>query len=263
MYLQIRGVELYYEDTERGIPVLCIHGFPMDSSMWRNQRPLTSIARLITPDLRGQGRSVLAEGPYLMESLADDMADLITHLNLDRTVVMGLSLGGYVALAMYVRHPERFHGLILSNTRAEVDTPEAREGRLRLAMRVHREGTQVALNYLDELFSPATHADHPELVDDLKSRVAQAHPDGLAWMQLGMAQRQDASRILPAIHVPTLVLCGEDDVITPPEKMRAMADRIPGAQFAVIPRAGHLSPLENPDDFNREVLTFLQQLPKK
>lgn len=260
MYLDAGDARLYFEERGSGPPLLCLHAFPVDGTVWRRQAPLAEQARLIVPDLRGVGRSTGPAAPARMESLAGDMIALLDHLAIERAAVMGLSLGGYVAFALCRLYPERVRALILADTRAEADAPEARERRLRMAEAFLAQGPAPALDMLPNLFGATTEREHPDLVEEERRHAEAAHAEGLAMLQRGMAERPDATPLLPEIAVPALVLCGEEDAVSPPEGMRALAGQIPGARFRLIPRAGHLSPLENPEAFNREVEAFLGEL---
>jgi pimeloyl-ACP methyl ester carboxylesterase len=260
MFVQLQGYDIYYEDLGQGTPLLCLHAFLADGSQWREQHPLADTARLLMPDLPGQGRSSVGEGPYTVDLLADVMIGLLDHLGVAQTVVMGLSLGGYIAMAMTRRHRDRLRGLILADTWATADTPEARARRLAMAETLHREGTAAALGMFPNLFGVTTHRERAELLEQEHERVRLANAQGLAYTQLAMAARPDSMRTLAEAALPTLLLCGEEDTMSPPDAMRALAEHIPGARFTRIPEAGHFSALENPIPFNHAVRVFLQGL---
>lgn len=261
MFFQIGNVALYYEEIGKGIPVLALPPFPFDHQLWREQRSLGDVTRLITPDLRGVGRSTVTDGPYTMELLAVDMWLLLDSLGIDRVVVMGDSLGVYVAFAMYARKPERVRGLILADSRAEADTTEQAERRRKTVEGLRAEGTGALVDRINDLFAPTTKAESPSLVAEFQQIARGFHAEGLAQTMLGMALRPERTSLLGEITVPTLVLCGEDDTVSPPAGMLAMAEQIPGARFVLIPHAGHLAPLEQPAIFNDAVRQFLAGLP--
>lgn len=260
MYLQIGDFKMYYEETGEGIPVLCLPPFPFDHRIWRCQQVLGDSARLIRPDLRGTGKSSLTDGPYTMELLASDMLALLDHLRLERAVVMGVSMGVYVAFALAASHAERLCGLILADSRAQADSPETAERRRRTVEDLRREGTAMLRDRVNDLLAASTLRDRPELVEELQREAREQPPEGLAQITLGMAARPERVTLLPHITLPTLVVCGEEDRVSPPEGMREMAALIPGAGFRLIPRAGHLSPREQPDAFNLAVREFLQNI---
>ena len=258
MFLQLGTRRLSYDDVGSGTPLLCLPPFPFTSSIWRNQRGLGDAARVILPDLPGTGTSELSDQPATMESLADDMLALLDHLHVI-SVVMGVSMGAYVAFAMYAKDASRFRGLILADTRAEADNPEQAERRRRTVESLRAQGASILRERVDDLFAASTHRDRPELVEMMQAEVAQENPEGLARLTLAMAARPDRTALLPTITVPTLVLCGDEDKPSPPEGMRKMAAEIPDSCFELIPRAGHLSPLEQPELFNQHVRTFLAE----
>ena len=260
MILDTRDVNLFFNDLGNGLPLLCLHAYPVDGTIWRAQYPLAETMRLIVPDVRGMGRSEAPVEPPLMDVLAEDAVALLDHLAIDRAVVMGLSLGGYVALAMYRRFPQRIRGLIFADTRADADTAEMRERRLRAAAGLRKDGVAAVLGAIPMMFGSSTKEAHPELIAEEEHHLARADAEGLALIQLAMAERSDSTGLLPQIAVPTLLLCGEEDPASPPDTMRAMAEQIPNARFALIPAAGHYSPLENPAAFNREVEAFMRGL---
>ena len=260
MILDTRDVNLFFNDLGNGLPLLCLHAYPVDSTIWRAQYPLAASMRLIVPDVRGMGRSEAPVEPPLMDVLAEDVVALLDHLAIDRAVVMGLSLGGYVALALYRRFPQRIRGLIFADTRADADTAEMRERRLRAAAGLRKDGVTAVLGAIPMMFGTTTKGAHPELIAEEEHHVAEADAEGLALIQLAMAERSDSTDLLSQIAVPTLLLCGEEDPASPPDTMRAMAEQIPNARFALIPAAGHYSPLENPAAFNREVEAFMRGL---
>jgi len=265
MYFEIGNLRLFYTDTGgRGVPLLCLPPFPFDHRLWREQRPLTDVARLILPDLRGTGESSITQGPYTMELHAVDMFHVLDDLKIEQAVVMGASMGAYVAFAMYARRPERIKGLIITDSRAEADTPEQAERRRMTVEGLRAEGTGAIVSRVNDLFAATTRAERPALVEEFQKMTAKMDPEGLAQTTLGMAMRADYTELLGEIEVPTLVLCGEEDTVSPPDGMRHMAEQIPGAEeFHIIPAAGHLAPLEQPDVFNGYVRDFLENAIKR
>lgn len=260
MNLTIGELDMHYEICGNGVPLVCLAPFPFDGRIWREQYALADVAQLIIPDLRGTGRSSVTPGPYTMELLATDVFALLDALHIDRAVVLGVSMGAYVAFAMYAQAPARIRGLVLADTRVEADSPETAARRQRTVDGLHAQGTAILRDRVLDLFSATMKHEHPELVEEMWQQVEGMNAEGLAQETLGMALRPDRTALLPQIAVPTLVLCGEEDTVSPPDGMREMAARIPGARFALIPRAGHLSPLEHPADFNRHVREFVETL---
>jgi 3-oxoadipate enol-lactonase len=260
MTITVNGVELFCEEVGSGTPLLCLSAYPLDGTMWREQRALGDVARLLLPDYRGIGRSGAIQGTVTMEELAADMVALLDALSIDQAVVMGDSMGCYVAFALYAAAPERVKALILADTRAEGDTPEQAQRRQKTVEGLRTAGTVVLESRVDDLFAQTTRRERPELVDCWKSYIRGLDAEGLAGLQAGMALRADRTGLLACLALPALVLCGEEDTVSPPEGMERMAARIPGARFHLLPRAGHLSPLEQPALFNARVREFLAGL---
>ena len=253
-------MRLAYDEAGAGELVVLLHGFPLSRRMWSEQlRGLSARYRVVAPDLRGHGETPVADGVATMEAMADDVLELVDQLGVrDRFVLGGLSMGGYVALAFARRHPERLRGLILLDTRAAADTPEAAMTRVKTAQVVLAMGvTTVVDSMLPRLFGQPALVHHLDRVQAIKSIMERTRPEGVAAALKGMACRADSRPELARISVPTLVLVGDVDVITPPAESELMARSIPGARLAVIPGAGHMAPVEEPEIVNQVLLDFL------
>lgn len=255
---------LAFDDYGPGPVVVLLHGFPLNRSMWAAQEAsVGSIYRVIAPDLRGHGESAAPEGVYTMDTMADDVIELLDSLRIEEPVVLGgLSMGGYVALSLVTRYPERFRALVLMDTRAKADTAEAAKSREELATLVETSGNagHVVDAMLPRFFSPASARKHPERIEPVRAMMERTPARALAGALRGMAVRPDRTPELGRITVPTLVVVGADDAITPPAEARALAESLPDARLAVIPEAGHLAPLENPADTDAALLQFLAGL---
>jgi 3-oxoadipate enol-lactonase len=261
--LTVNGVELALVDCGRGTPLVLVHGFPLDHSMWSAQiEALREECRVIAPDLRGFGRSGVSAGTVSMEQFADDLAALLDGLKVRQPIALcGLSMGGYIALQFWRKYAARVRGLILCDTRAAADSPEAAAGRREMAQRVLREGPAPLVDtMIPRLFAPATREKHPEVVDALRRVMLGTNPRGIAAAADGMAERPDATPLLGSIDCPSLVIVGQQDVISPPEEMRAIARAIPHARLLEIAGSGHMTPLENPGEVTAALREFLAGL---
>jgi len=255
---------LAFDDDGPGPVVVLIHGFPLNRKMWKPQlTEVGALYRVIAPDLRGAGETAVPEGVYTIDILADDVLETLDALELTEPVVLGgLSMGGYVALSLVARYPERFRGLMLMNTRSGADSPAAAESRESLARQVEASGkADLVVNaMIPKLFAPSSYATHGEIISQIKEEALKADPRGLANTLRGLATRPDRTADLARISVPTLVLAGSDDQIIPLDESKLLAESIPNARLEVIPNAGHLAPLENKSATNAAILSFLHAL---
>jgi 3-oxoadipate enol-lactonase len=262
MKVKIAGGELSYDVQGDGPALLLVHGFPLHMGMWDAQVPVFAAAhQVVRFDVRGFGASPPTDGILTMERVADDAAALLDHLGIGRAVLCGLSMGGYAAFAFVRRHAERLRGLVLTNTRAAADDAEARRRRAELAEDVRRRGTVAAVEaFLPKLLGDTTRRERPELVERVRAMAMAAPPQGVVDVLAGLGARADSRPTLREIHVPTLVISGEEDAISPPDEARAMHAAIPKSRVVVVPRAGHVSNLENPEAWNAAVREFLSGL---
>lgn len=255
--------DLAYEGRgTSGPPVILLHGFPVDRGMWRGQLAgLGARARVVAPDLPGAGHSPAPDSDTLtMEAIADTVVGLADALGFERFVLAGLSMGGYVAFEVARKHPGRLSGLVLIDTRAEPDTDEQRHGRNADAERVLSEGCGFFIDrMIDKWLSKDTLDKRPDVVHAVTQMARTASHAGLAATLRGLGERRDARPDLGAIAVPTLVIAGRQDAITPPEDMRAMAAAIRGAQLVEVP-GGHFAPFEHPAEVNAALVSFLGHL---
>jgi 3-oxoadipate enol-lactonase len=262
MKTSVHGTSINYEDAGQGLPVILLHGFPLDHRMWRNQvEALHNAYRVITPDLRGMGGSDVPKDNITLDHYADDILALMDQLEIEQAVLGGFSMGGYIAFSLMRKAPKRFSALILADTRPEADSQEGRKNRMIMAAALLDKGAVAAKDaMLPKLLSENTQQAMPKLVEELDNMISSMAPVGLVHACLSMAFRQDSISLLPSIDVPTLVIVGEKDVITPPEVMKQMADHIPNSLFVRIPNAAHMSPMESPAAFNTALLEFLKDL---
>lgn len=263
MRIPLNGTTINY--TERGLPnglpVIFIHGFPFSHAMWEPQMlALPNDIRAIAYDVRGHGDSDVGDGHYMIEFFVDDLIALLDHLVIQRAVLCGLSMGGYIALRAIERNPERVKGLILCDTRSEADTNEGKLKRAASVIAIKRDGVKTfAANFVRAVFAPATFQKNPAAIDRIRSIIEATSPIALCSTLIAMAARTDTTPSLPRIAVPTLIMVGEHDAITPPSASRAMSDHIAGAEMHIIPDAAHMSNLENPAVFNENLIAFLKR----
>jgi pimeloyl-ACP methyl ester carboxylesterase len=256
---------LHVDDVGPGPVVVLLHGFPFDNTMWESQQATVgSEYRILSPDLRGHGRSVAPDEPvYPVDALADDVLETLDAMGIEGPVVLGgQSMGGYVALSIADRFPTRLRALMLFDTRSGADTPEAARVREDLAREVEAAGTAepVVRSMIPKLFSPTTRQRRADLISRIGDRMLATPARAVAATLRGLATRPDRTGCLSRILVPTLVVCGVDDAITPLEQSRGLASAIPNARLVEIPDAGHLAPLENPAPVNLAILEFLRDL---
>jgi pimeloyl-ACP methyl ester carboxylesterase len=259
------SVTLAVVDRGHGPPLVLLHGFPLNHSMWQAQIEYFSQSwRVIAPDLRGFGASQVVPGTASMEQMADDVHALLDTLRVDESVVLaGLSMGGYVAFQFWRKYANRLRALVLCDTRSVPDSPEAAEGRLKTAEKIRSLGSTEPLveAMTPKLFAPQTLREQPKLVEEQRQVMWHTAPNGAAAALLGMAARSDATDYLVTMALPVLVVVGEHDAIASVDEMRQIAQAIAGSEFAIVAGAGHMSPLENPADFNQALEAFLEQLP--
>lgn len=258
---RINSIQLAYTDTGAGRPLVLIHGYPFNRSLWSDQIPaLSNSHRIIAPDLRGFGETDASLEPSTMNRLAADVAQLMDHLEIPRATIGGLSMGGYVALAFYKQFASRVRALILADTRAQADTQEAKQTRAQQAEKALSEGMAgIADAMLPKLLTPETVSKRPEIVRRVRDMMLKTKPEGAAAALRGMAEREDLTGLLPKISVPTLIIVGAEDAITPLADSEKMHHAIAGSRLVVLDHAGHVSNLERTEQFNDALLHFLSE----
>lgn len=264
IHVAVRGGSIAVHVAGEGPLLLFIHGFPLDHRMWAAQTSLADVATLVMPDLRGFGGSLAAAPIESIRQLADDSAAVIHAIAPgERAVVCGLSMGGYVAEQMAVHHPEVVRGLVLVDTRIEADTEAARAGRRDLAERVARVGSRIAAEAMvPKLLAPTSDQRlRSPVAESLRRMILEADAATIQQALAALADRPDMTDAMRAVRVPTLLIVGEQDSITPPEVMRAITGVMPQARLAVVPGCGHMTPMEDADAFNRLVRDFLSGIP--
>ncbi len=261
--LQIGDTKFHVRTAGEGSPLVLVHGFPLDHHMYDDVfEPLAQQHQVIAIDLRGFGRSEGYREIAPMELFADDIAAILDALDVTEQITFaGLSMGGYVAWQMWQRHRDRLSRMILLDTRAIADDEVQARARRMAAEAVLSAGMgDVPVNMLPKLLAESTRNHKPEVVTAMTEMILRQDPRAVAAAQRGMAQRPNVESWLPEITIPTLVISGEHDVISPPKEMQAFAAQIPGAQFVEIPNAGHMVPMENPEAMCEAVLPFCRDL---
>lgn len=241
--IEMHPVDLYYEESGKGIPVIFIHGFPFDHSIWEPLIPLLKDhARMILPDLRGFGKSPVTDEVYSMRLLAEDIAQLMDHLKIEQAVLVGHSMGGYVTLAFAQAYPGRVSGLGLVATQAAADLPERRQTRYKTAEAVAHKGARVVVSNMVNALTP-----HQELIAPLSALILQAPPTAIVGALKGMAERHDLTGELSKVTVPAVVLVGDSDQLLPRDRVETMAQMLPKGWLVEIPHAGHMPMMEDPE----------------
>jgi 3-oxoadipate enol-lactonase len=264
MKIKINGMTMNYVErgTPGGIPVLFVHGFPFNLEMWDPQmRAIPNQFRAIAYDVRGHGQSDVGDGQYTLEFFVDDLIALIDHLVVEKTILCGLSMGGYIALRAVERHPERFNGLILCDTKSEADSNEGRVKRAVSLKALKNSGVEpFADGFVKSVFAESTFKDNPSVVEKVKSIIKANSPIGIGGTLLALACRTDTTAVLEKVTIPTLVLCGEHDALTTPKDAEFLHERIKNSTLFLVPNAAHLSNLENPAFFNEKLVSFLKSV---
>lgn len=265
MIAVVDTLDVGYDDvgkvSDGGAPLLFAHAFPLNRTMWAPQvSALVERCRCVAADFRGFGESSVAP-PYSVEQYADDLAHLLDQLRIDKVVLVGCSLGGYVAFAFWRRHRARVRALVLADTRAGADAEETLVRRRQLIQVARAEGsTSIANLQIPSMVGKTTREKQPDTFDAVHRMIAQAPVDGIVGALQAMMLRPDSVPLLPTIDVPTLIVVGGEDVPTPVKEARTMHERIPGSRLEIIANAGHLANMERPAAFNHLLTEFLGAL---
>lgn len=258
--IPIKDIQMVYNDVGSSrITVIFLHGFPFDKSMWDGQLEyLKSSFRVIACDMRGFGQSTDETSHLSMDLFADDLIQFMDELNLEKATICGLSMGGYIALNAIKKFPERFSGLILCDTQCIADPPEAKERRLKAIKDIESNGVfDFNDGFIKKVFYKDSLKNKKELVEDIRNVIFSNSEHIMKQGLLALAERSETCSILNEINVPTLILCGREDEVTPLVQSEMMQASIKNSKLQVIDKAGHMSNLEQPDAFNRHLLDFL------
>lgn len=254
--MEINPVDLYYEEHGQGIPVIFLHGFPFDHSIWEPLVPmLRDRARLILPDLRGFGRSPVTDETYTMRLQAEDIARLMDRLEIEKGVLVGHSMGGYISLAFAQAYPNRLLGLGLVATQSAADSPERRQARYKTAEAVAHKGARVVASNMVSTLTPKV-----DLVEPISDLILKAPSAGIVGALKGMAERSDLTGDLSRIAVPAVVLLGSSDQLLPRERVEMMAQMMPKGWLVEIPNAGHMLMMEDPQAVAAHLIELFQRV---
>jgi 3-oxoadipate enol-lactonase len=258
MEVEIGTRRIAYDDAGDGKPVLFVHGFPHHRKLWAPQlRALAGQSRAIALDLPGFGESDMPER-FTIDAWAEGLVRFLDALEIERAVIAGLSMGGYITLAFWRLHRERVRALVLADTRAGADTEEGKQKRRETIELARREGpVAVARAILPGMVGKSTREREPAVVAMMRAMLESASVDSIVGASEAMMNRADATALLPTIDVPTLIIVGEEDVLTQPKEARAMHSAVRGSRLEIIPGAGHLSNVERPAAFNHVVSEFI------
>ncbi len=261
MIALVDNASIAFDDVGSGFPVVFLHAFPLNRTMWDPQvSALVAECRCIAIDMRGAGDST-ATPPYSMDRFADDVAGVLDTLQIERAVIVGLSIGGYIAFAFWRRHRRRVRGLVLADTRSGSDTVAQVERRRSLIELAETQGSSAIANaQIASLVGKSTRDKRPDIYDAVHRMIAQSNAEGIVGGLEAMIERPDSGPTCETIDVPTLIVVGDEDVATPPDESRALHAAIPHSRLEVLHQAGHLSNLERPAAFNTVVGEFLAGL---
>ncbi len=261
--IPVNNFQLSYDDVGDGsIPIIFLHGYPFDKTMWYNQLDFLKFSyRLISCDIRGFGKSTDEETSLSIDLFTDDLIKFMDKLGIDKAIICGLSMGGYIALNAIKRFPNRFKGLILCDTQCIADTPEVKEKRYKTIEVIEGGGiANFTEGIIESVFHKDSIANKKELIGEIRSVVLANSEHIIKQGLVALAERSETCSILNKITVPTLIICGREDGVTPPAQSEMMNETIKGSELKVIDHAGHVSNLEQPHDFNQHLLDFLGRI---
>ncbi len=254
----VNGLPVFTYGNENNIPVVFVHGFTFNNNMWNYQVEfLKKDFYCITYDIRGLGKSDVRDGQYTMEMFVDDLFEIIKELKLNKPILAGLSMGGYLSFRAVEKNPELFRGLIFLDTRADADTNQAKLKRAAGIKQINEEG----LDKFIDGFLPNCFSDEFKKTNEYQTYLQSSkklNPLGVKGCLLAMQGRTSTAEFLSQIKVPVLVICGEKDVLSPVEEMKKMQEKIPNSEFCIVPAAGHMTPVEKPDFVNKTIARFLK-----
>ncbi len=262
MLLTINDLQVFTSGDESKQPIIFVHGFPYDHTMWDKQIDhLKDDYYCVTYDIRGLGSSSVGDGQYTMESYVDDLLEIISELKLTKPVLCGLSMGGYMAFRAIERSQDTFGALILSDTRAEADSDEGKLIRASKIKQINEEGIEAFVDsFVPTCFAHDTIVNRSDLFQSVLNKCKTNDPIGVKGALIAMLSRTDTTNYLSNISIPTLIIVGENDALTPPAVMKSLNESIPNSKFVVISDSGHMTPIEKPEAVNEAISDFMKKL---
>ena len=265
--IPVHTINISYNDRgPEDVPVIIfIHGFPFNKSMWEAQSEELKITnRVIAYDVRGHGDTDEGDEDFSIALFADDLIGLMDELKIDSAILCGLSMGGYIALQAMEKYPERFNGLVLSDTTCKADTPEGKEKRMLTIESIKKDGVEKFVDgMIKNLFAEKSFITKKPAIHAVKEMMLKTSQSTLCKTLLALAERAETCDKLPKIHVPVLIMAGYEDKITPPSIARLLHEKIEGSRLHIINHAGHVANIENPEDFNEQLKMFIQYVAAK
>lgn len=257
----INGLSVFLKGSSKNKSIVFIHGFPYDHTMWDSQiEALSKNYFCVSYDIRGLGKSAAGNGQFTMESFVDDLENIIDDLNLNKPVICGLSMGGYITLRGLERFQEKFSAAILCDTRSEADNNEGKLKRAAGIKRINKEGSAgFTKDFITNCFGDYSKQNKKDLIQSVIDNSLMFDPVGVKGALLAMLSRTDTTPVLSKINIPTLIICGEHDTLTPPEVMKEMFHKIKNAEYVEINNSGHMTPLENPELVTNAIIKFLKK----
>jgi len=255
----INDLSVYVSGNNESKTILFVHGFPFDHTMWQTQvDEFSKDYKCVSYDIRGLGESPAGDGQFTMESFVDDLEIILEELKLNRPILCGLSMGGYISLRALERMQESFSAAILCDTRSEADNNEGKLKRAAGIKRINKEGlAPFVKDFITNCFGDDFKQNRKEALQNIIEKSLQFNPVGVKGGLFAMLSRSDTTTSLGKINIPTLIICGEQDTLTPPPVMKEMFHKINKAEFVEIPKAGHMTPIENPQAVNKAIRDFL------
>ncbi len=262
MDITINSLKVFTNGNKKNKSIIFVHGFPYTHTMWNKQiDALKDNYYCVSYDIRGLGESYIGDGQYTMEAFVWDLYSIVDELKLEKPALCGLSMGGYIALRAITKEEERFGSLILCDTRSEADNNEGKLKRSNAINKINVEGIEAFVDeFVPRCFHPKIKERNNETYQNILNECKTQNPIGVKGALIAMLSRLDTTESLKNISIPTLVLVGKKDSLTPPKAMRGLANKIKDSEFFIVPKAGHMSPLENPNFVNKKIIKFLSNL---